>query len=115
MKAAIITQASGNDLKNIKTAHSIAKTKPEMGQALLRSLLRHTWYLNEDVVVVALADPDLDDDDKVLIVKELIKHEYPEIRSFIPKKTEISCDMEIDRNTKLRHFIGKKSWFLRYF
>ena len=59
-------------------------------------------------------EKDLDDDDKVLIVKELIKHEYPEIRSFIPKKPEISCDMEIDRNTKLRPFIGKKSCFFRY-
>ena len=53
-KSSIILQAPSNDLKAIKAAESIEEEDEILGKSLKNSLLRHTWYLAEDVVIVSL-------------------------------------------------------------
>ena len=77
----------------------------------LNSLLRHTRYLAD--VVVSLADPNVDDKEKTLMILKLMKYPYSEDISYFDIKTpDTRDDIIIDKNTQLHELVGKNSWYL---
>ena len=86
LKSSIIIQALSNDLKAIKVAESIEEEDKILGKSLKNSLLRHTWYLAEDVVIVSLADPGITNEEKFLMMQKLISYPYPEDTSYFEIK-----------------------------
>ena len=51
--------------------------------AVIESMERHTWYLDETLVILSLVDPDLEDNAKKDIAKVLLETPAPE--KFQPK------------------------------
>ena len=87
--------------------HELREIYPEVGDALLESLQRHSWYLHERLVVVSLADYRLPLEEKKSILTELLKHEvpgeFPSGKPLLPKIFPLS---------QLSDFVGKLSWIL---
>ena len=80
-----------------------------LDRSLKNSLLRHTWYLVEDVVIVLLADPNVYDKEKTSTIQKLMKYPYPEdISYFDVKKPGIRGD----KNSQLHELVGKNCWYL---
>ena len=74
----------------------------------IKSLKRHTWYLDEQLVVLALADKDLPDITKVEMIKNLLINVKPEtFRRGPPTKV-----LNLDFNSTLPNLVGPESWIL---
>ena len=59
-----------------------------LGRSLKKSLLRHVWGLAENVAIVSLVDPNVDTQEKKLMIQKLMKYPYPEgICYFAVRKT----------------------------
>jgi hypothetical protein len=56
----MVIKAPSNDLSAIKSSFHIKDHYPRLGQALLASMQRHCWYLTEHLVLLALADDDIE-------------------------------------------------------
>ena len=59
-----------------KDAFNIQDQYPKLGQAQLRSMQRHSWYLTEDLIPLALADNDMEEEEKMNIMIKLTKFEF---------------------------------------
>jgi len=53
-----------------------------LGQALLASMQRHCWYLSEQLVLLALADDDIELELKSKILDKLLDSEVPDLSCF---------------------------------
>ena len=60
LKSYMVAKAPSNDLSAIKSSFHIKDHYPRLGQALLASMQRHNWYLSEHLVLLALADDDIE-------------------------------------------------------
>ena len=68
---------------------------------------RHTWYLDETLVILSLVDPDLEDDAKKDIAKVLLETPVPD--KFQPKaRIDILKDVHFSAENppKLAKFVG---------
>jgi hypothetical protein len=71
-----------------------------LGQALLASMQRHCWYLSKKLVLLALADDDIELELKSKILDKLLYSEVPDLSCFFFMLTEQS------------DLVGLKSWLL---
>ena len=81
--------------------------------AVIESMERHTWYLDETLVILSLVDPDLEDDAKKDIAKVLLETPVPD--KFQPKaRIDILKDVHFSAENppKLAKFVGPNSWFI---
>ena len=62
LKSYIVEKSTNNDLEAFNDVFQIRKEYPELGHALLNSMQRHTWYLTEQLVMITIADDDVDDE-----------------------------------------------------
>ena len=107
LKSYMASQAPNNDLMCFKQVFTLKDHYPKLGGALLISLQRHTWYLTEELVVLSLADADLEKDVKQEMLIKLLNVLAPETYAF-----EKPVLPTILSSTKLPDLIGPKSWFL---
>ena len=107
LQSSLTPKAPSQDLKAFGVAREMSKMYPHIGEALKISFLRHTCYLTESLVVLALVDPDLPDETKATIIAELLKYDVPDEfqmgKPALPKVTETS---------QLADFVGENSWQL---
>jgi hypothetical protein len=76
------TKAPSNNLSAIKSSLRIKDHYSRLGQALLASMQRHWWYLSERLVLVALADDDIELELKSKILDKLLDFEVPDLSCF---------------------------------
>ena len=76
--------------------------------AALQKILKHSWYLVQEIVVYALFSDNLDEELKKALAQKLLSGPRPDsFRRGPPHSTQI-----IDRNTTLANLIGPEFWFL---
>lgn len=107
LKAYLTEKAPNNDLSALKEAFSIKDQYPKLGQALLKSIERHAWYLTEELVVLTIADDDVDDEVKQKIYAKLLEIEAPEV--FRVGKPNLPV---LSQSTELVNLVGQNSWIL---
>ena len=107
LKSYLVEKATNNDLESFKTSHCIADEFPNLGAALIKSMERHFWYLTEQLVVLSLADDDVDDKIKTEILSKLL--EFPVPKQFDKVKPTLP---KVTVETKLADLIGPQSWQL---
>lgn len=100
-------KAPANDLCAFKVSTELTVLYPKLGAALTKSFGLHSWSLTEKLVPVALCDPDLEMEEKMLMVKKLLGYEIPEefekCKPTLPKLTA---------STELHELVGAQSWIL---
>jgi hypothetical protein len=72
----MVTKAPSNDLSAIKSSFHIKDHYPRLGQALLASMQRHCWYLSEHLVLLTLADDDIELELKSKILDKLLELKF---------------------------------------
>ena len=107
LKSYVVDKSTRNDLEAFKSSHHIQEEFPELGKALIKSMRRHLWYLTEHLVVLSLADDDVDQCIKVEMLQKLLNIPMPEQFDIgKPKLPEISL------TTSLVDLVGSQSWLL---
>ena len=114
LQAPVASKAPNNDLRAIKIAtaliedENLSKRYGKIGVELLKSVRRHDWYLRPQLVVLALADDNVESSEKVAILEALLQHEVPEEfkKGLVPALSTISAD------TKLSELVDQESYFL---
>ncbi|XP_065661942.1 uncharacterized protein LOC136084824 [Hydra vulgaris] len=64
LKSYLVAKSPLNDLAGFKNAFSIKDKYPNLGSALVASMQRHNWYLTEQLVLLSLADEDVEQEVK---------------------------------------------------
>jgi hypothetical protein len=79
LKFYMVSKALSNDLSAIKCSFHIKDHYLWLGQALLASMQRHCWYLSEHLVLLALADDEIELELKSKILDKLFDSEVPDL------------------------------------
>ena len=86
-----------------KSLFDINDPYPKLRQVLLSRIQRHAWYLTEQLVMLGLADDDVDMEAMKNKLEKLVECNVPEFHMEKPKLPVIS------RSTKLTDLIGSQS------
>ena len=81
-----------------------------IGKALNQSLLRHTWYLTPQLVVLALADRELETEVKTNVLHKLLSYDVPEKKDMFIEKPAV--DSPIVPMSTLDDFVNEQSYLL---
>jgi hypothetical protein len=108
-------QAPHNDLRAFKIALQLQmvedyKVFAEIGKALSQSLLRHTWYLAPQLVVLALADKDLETEAKTIMLNKLLAFDVPAKEDLMMEKP--AAQALIVPMSSLDDFVTEQSYLL---
>ena len=75
LKSSLTASASNNDLSSFKDMFELKKEYPKLAEAFLHSMQRHTWYLTEELVHLCLGDDDIEDGQKMAMLRKLMEFE----------------------------------------
>ena len=106
-KRSLSIKASVNVLAAFKDVFDLSKEYPEFSQSILKSMQNHTWYLSQQLVVMALVDDDVEKDEKKNILQKLLQFPVPE--EFMKGKPKMPV---ITLSTTLSNLVGDQSWIL---
>ena len=95
--------------------NSQSKTS-EGAERVLESIEHHSWYVEEDMIPLALIDPTLPDFEKEFIAKKLLETPVPQSfpprnRKNLPKMNE-KADFSLTFPPSISEFIGPYSWLI---
>ena len=107
LKSYLVAKSPSNDLAAFKNAFSIKDKYPNLGSALVASVQRHNWYLTEQLVLLSLADEDVEQEVKKKMLDRLAQYDVPDkFKTGKPKLPVIS------ESTELWELVGPESWLL---
>ncbi|XP_065654686.1 uncharacterized protein LOC136081307 [Hydra vulgaris] len=112
IKAPIPAIAPSLDLKAINEMIQYSEFSFKPAEAVLKSLKKHNWYLNERFVVMCLADKCLPVDQLQKIALKLAQTAKPTSYKMGKLNSEIFTDNEKKITKNIEDFIGPESWFL---
>ncbi|XP_065643376.1 uncharacterized protein LOC136075068 [Hydra vulgaris] len=112
VKAPIPAIAPSLDLKAINEMIQYSEFSFKPAEAVLISLKKHNWYLNERFVVMCLADKCLPVDQLQKLALKLAQTAKPTSYKMGKLNSEIFTDNEKKITKNIKDFIGPESWFL---
>ena len=99
--------------KYIEQNHPEAEKVIDGVDGVLESMRRHTWYLDETLVPLALLDQDISAEDREAMAKRLYSLPVPETFKHSEEVDLFSeLDFTCDNPPSLLPLIGKNSWFI---
>ena len=101
-----LTRAATNDIQLYKQITTFKRVDKNVSGAALVVLQRHTWYLTEDCISIALFNPDLEDDEKNKLARKI--GELPTTQLEIRKPTLPT----VSARSKIPDFVGQRSILL---
>ena len=78
LKSYMVDKLHSNNLTAFKSLFDIRDHYPKLGQTLLSSMQWHAWYLTEQLVMLALADNDVDKEVKKNMLEKLVECDVPD-------------------------------------
>lgn len=118
LRCAMSTQAPRQDLLAISQMRKYSAIRPIASEACLKSFSRHPWYLTEHLVIMSLADEDLEEDERKAVATALDQTERPEKFSLgKPKFPLVTADKFWDdisgtEMMGLAKLVGPRSWMI---
>ena len=106
LKSYLVSHAATNDLECFQQALILKKEYPDLGEELLKSMQRHFWYLTQDLVVLALADDDLEKEVLQQMLNKLLEPQNQAPRIYEVRKPILPT---ISSDTKLPDLLGPES------
>ena len=120
LKCPMTSSAPTLQLQSIMQMRRYRKHRPKVSDLLLDSMKKHLWHITEESVVTALADEDLESEERRDLGLALFKIRRPD--QFDPKQPEFpdvfDSQLHPDRLwmsgqvPQLKHFVGPRSWLL---
>ena len=107
LKSYFVDKATCNDLVAYKAAFIIRDQYPKLGAALINSMQNHNWYLEERMVLLALADDDVEEEEKMKMITSLVEFDVPDEFSVGKPKLPV-----VSKSTELNQLVGPQSWLL---
>ena len=98
------------DIQNYQNCFDQDDIEFSMIDAVRSSVMNHLWYVTEELVVFALFDENLSDDERSRMAAALLASPRPQIFT-VGKPLFPSADL-MTANPSLHTFIGKRSWLL---
>ena len=109
LKANLAATAPRVDLKLWQDMQAYAFIDPSVALQVQQSLLRHQWYLSQELVILALFDNEISDEQKGKIASALLQEIKPAtFNPGNPKFTDVLQNNYI--NIELYMFVGPRSW-----
>ena len=107
LKSYLGSKSTANYLAAFKTSLALHESYPKLSTALTTSMQRHSWYLTEQLVIFALSDDDVDEEEKRNLLESLLEQEVP------VKCSSGKPDLPIiTATTALSDLVGPQSWVL---
>jgi hypothetical protein len=115
LKSPMAPQAPSNDLRAFRIAFQLQmvddfKEFADIEKALNQSLLRHTWYLAPQLVVLALADRELETEVKTRMLNKLLSYDVPEKKDLHKEKPDVHTP--VVPMSVLEDFVNEQSYLL---
>ena len=101
-----LTRAATNDSQLYKQITTFKRVDKNVSAAALVVLQRHTWYLTEDCISIALFNPDLEDEETNKLAQKI--GELPTTQLEIRKPTLPT----VSARSKITDFVGQRSILL---
>ena len=105
LKSTKVTRAANNDLCQIQNL-LLMRDDPALRQvadALLGSHKRHSWYLNENLIMLSVLNDDLTEEEREGLCQKLLSIDHSTIQIE---------EVQLTAESKLKHFVGPQSWTL---
>ena len=83
---------------------------PDIATEVQQSILRHLWYLTEELIVLSLFDCELAPEIRTDLALTLLSHPKPLF--FAPQKPKFPDHQLLLNNPKIQDFVGPRSWLL---
>ena len=113
LESPLPTSAARNDLTYmLKVMRYRGETKPRVTMAVMQSWYRHLWYLAPQTVVLALADPGLEDGQKEGMARKLHGLERVEISGGKPVFPQVDLSGEHGLIPDMASFVTSDSWLI---
>ena len=123
ISASIGCDAPVNDLQLFKNLKLYSESDPEVAESVMAVLCRHTWYLQEETIPLALFSKKLTIDDKSRLAARLLTFEerkpiyWREEQGLEPNQEAYQLgkpilDIELSRETELVDLLGNNSFLL---
>ena len=113
LRSAMSAAAPYIDLKNfaqMQKYKKMGKTRAEVADACMLSMVRHSWYLDPSLVVMALADKDVPNHEKKMMAAALVKFKKPAV--FEKGKPTLDA-LQIDKKVPtLASLVKPRSWLM---
>ena len=110
LQASLAAAAPRLDLQLWQHMEAYGLTEPVVAKATKDSLMRHLWYLAQELVILGLFSPDVSDQDKAQIAQNLLGQERPE--TFSPGRPAFPPRSLLCNAQSLASFVGSRSWQL---
>ena len=107
LQACLPTAAPRLDLQLWKDMSTYQRVEPDIATQVRESILRHQWYLTEELVILSLFDKGLSDQSKGEVASALLQEER--MAEFAPGKPKFGNVLETNDDIKLAMFVGKRS------
>ena len=106
LQCAVASAAPYNTLMCFDNMLKFTEFDLHLGFSVLDSILRHTWFLTEQLVVLSLTDEDCPEQERKALAQALAITERPE--SFSPGKPDLPIDFlpEDGQLPSLAYFVG---------
>jgi hypothetical protein len=116
LKSRLSSISPALNLKYLSMIHLYKEENPAAAKVAIDSVLKHLWYLTEQVIVLSIFDRQLDPVLRKGIVVKLLS--FPRPKTFSPGKPKfpsLKFDSIITYPDQLLNFIGSRSWLLYLF
>ena len=116
LKSPIAAQAPSNDLDAFKLSlemmsNELYKSKyGPLAKKLHSSLVRHSWYLTPQLVILSIANGDLDSNERAEIALKLISFDPPSLDDFSTEQPD--SPTHILPMSVLSDFVTEESWLI---
>ena len=101
-----LTRAATNDIQLYKQITTFKRVDKNVSGAALVVLQRHTWYLTEDCISIALFNPDLEDEEKNKLAQKIGALPTTQLEIRKPPLPTVSA------RSKIPDFVGQRSILL---
>jgi hypothetical protein len=113
LKSRLSSISPALDLNYLAMMHHYKEENPAAAKVAIESVLKHLWYLTEEVVVLAIFDRKLDPIIRKGMVMKLLSFPCPQtFAPGNPKFPSLGCNSTISYPDQLLNFIGSRSWLL---
>ena len=97
------------DIHEYRKCFAEGSLQQDMIDAVAKSVKNHLWYLSEELVIFALFDHDLNENERKMMAEALCQIRRP--ANFQPGKPKFQVDL-LCQYPQLHSFVGERSWLI---
>lgn len=107
MNTSKAAEAALQDLNLFKNLFIYKQFDPELAEVVLTVLSRHTWYLSEELIALAMCSKKLSNQSKQELASKMQSFKRPE--EYRPGKPVLP---EVSEDSQISDFVGANSWLV---